>query len=71
MSNQEVKDVSTKMQKCTNCVVSDFEITKSRIVEKCHGDGAESSDRQKIVRISTSAEDVAFLLDFLHNPETD
>ena len=49
---------------------TDYEITKSRIHAKCHGAGAESGGRQKTVRICTSAEDVALLLDFLHNPET-
>lgn len=71
MSNQELKNTFKRTDKngeshsCT-----DYEITKARLHCKSYGPGADCPERPKPVRICTSAEDVAFLLDFLHNPET-
>ena len=71
MTNKQLKDffkitdVNGQIKCCT-----DYEITKARLHSKSHG-AAANRPKQKPVRICTSAEDVAFLLDFLHvNPET-
>ena len=70
MTNKQLKDffkitnVNRQIKCCT-----DYEITKARLHSKSHGAAADSP-KQKPVRICTSAEDVAFRLDFLHNPET-
>ena len=70
MTNKQLKDsfkrsdVSGQIKCCT-----DYEITKARLRSKSHGAAADKP-KQKTVRICTSAEDVAFPLDFLHNPET-
>ena len=70
MTNKQLKDsfkrtdVNGQIKCCT-----DYEITKARMHSESHGAAADRP-KQKTVRICTSAEDVAFLLDFLHNPET-
>lgn len=70
MTNKQLKDIfkrtdrNGQIQPCT-----DYEITKARLHNKNYGAAADGSQKKRTVRICTSAEDVAFLIDFLHNPE--
>ena len=71
MTNKQLKDFFkiTDVNGQIKCW-TDYEITKARLHSKSHGAAADRP-KQKPVRICTSAEDVAFLLDFLRvNPET-
>ena len=71
MSNKQLKDIfkrtdrNGQIQPC-----NDYEITKARLHNKNYGAAADGSQKTRIVRICTSAEDVAFSIDFLHNPES-
>jgi len=61
MSNKQLKDIfkrtdrNRQIQPC-----NDYEITKARLHNKNYGAAADGSQKTRIVRICTSAEDVAF-----------